>query len=260
MEEAPLKITFLGTGTSQGVPVIGCDCDVCLSHDPRDHRLRTSILVSKGNVNFVVDAGPDFRQQMLRAGVKHIDAILITHEHNDHIIGLDDVRPFNFRQWKEMPIYATPFVQGEIKNRFAYIFDENPYPGAPRLKLHDIGKNKDFIVEGLVIKPVEVLHGKLPVLGFRIGDFTYLTDVKTIEESEKDKVRNSKILVINALHHKAHETHLNLREALALIEDLQPEQAYLTHMSHRMGLHQLTDQELPPNVALAYDGLELVIP
>lgn len=204
-----------------------------------------------------IDVGPDFRQQMLRAGVKDLQAILITHEHNDHIIGLDDVRPFNFRNWENMPIYATKRVQAELKHRFGYVFEKNPYPGAPMLQLHTISKDGDFEVGGFSVRPIELLHGHLPVLGFRIGDFTYLTDMKTISEVELRKVEGSKILVLNALHHKEHHSHLNLEQALTLIEKLQPEQAYLTHMSHRMGLHEEICKKLPPKVALAYDGLEL---
>jgi len=256
---APLKITILGSGTSQGVPVIGCDCEVCTSSDPRDQRLRVAILISRGNVNIAVDAGPDFRQQMLRAGVKNLGAVLLTHEHNDHIIGLDDVRPFNFMQGGKMPVFATPRVQSEVRTRFAYIFDENPYPGSPMLELHTISKQAAFDVKGVNITPIEVLHGPLPVMGFRVGDFTYLTDVKTIAEDQREKARHSKVLVLNALHHKVHHSHLNLQEALAMIEDLAPEQAYLTHMSHRMGLHETVSKALPKNVALAYDGLEILV-
>jgi phosphoribosyl 1,2-cyclic phosphate phosphodiesterase len=259
LTKAPLKITILGSGTSQGVPVIGCDCEVCTSAGPRDQRLRVAILISRGGVNIAVDAGPDFRQQMLRAGVKSLDAVLLTHEHNDHIIGLDDVRPFNFMQWKKMPVFATPQVQAEVRKRFAYIFEKNPYPGSPMLELRTISKAENFEVSGINITPIEVLHGELPVMGFRLGDFTYLTDVKTIAEDQKAKARHSKVLVLNALHHKTHHSHLNLREALAMIEDLAPEQAYLTHISHRMGLHAAVSKTLPKNVALAYDGLEIQV-
>ncbi len=252
-----MKITFLGTGTSQGVPIIGCECAVCSSADPRDKRLRTSILISEGDANIAVDAGPDFRQQMLNARVKNLDAILLTHEHNDHIIGLDDVRPFNFRQWKNMPLFGTKQVLNEVKNRFAYIFDHNPYPGAPMIELHPISKEKKFTVNGISVTPVEVMHGNWPVLAFRVKDFTYITDMKTISEAEKQKIAGTKILVLNALHLEKHHSHLSLYEALDFIEKLNPEQAYLTHIGHRMGLHEEVSQLLPPNVALAHDGLEI---
>jgi len=254
-----ITITILGSGTSQGVPIIGCDCAVCQSKDPRDKRLRVSILISKEDKNIVVDVGPDFRQQMLRAKVKNLEAVLLTHEHNDHIIGLDDVRPFNFRAWSDMPVYATDRVQKELKTRFAYIFAENPYPGAPMLELHTITKEKTFEVEGIEIIPIEVMHGKLSVLGFRIGDFTYLTDMKTIAEEELEKVKGSKVLVLNALHHNVHHSHLNLKEALEFIKLVQPEEAYLTHVSHRMGLYEEVSKNLPENVYLAYDGLKLEV-
>jgi len=254
-----LKITILGSGTSQGVPVIACECAACQSNDPRDKRLRCSILVSYENTNIVVDAGPDFRQQMLRANVQNIDAVLITHEHNDHIIGLDDVRPFNFRQEKKMRIYATEQVQQDLKSRFKYIFKENPYPGAPRIELQTINKNNDFQIGDLVINPIETLHGELPVLGFRFGDFTYLTDAKTFSKEEFEKIKGTKILVLSALHHKPHHSHLNLTEALEIIDILQPEKAYLTHISHRMGKTVEVEKLLPSNVELAYDGLEIQI-
>jgi phosphoribosyl 1,2-cyclic phosphate phosphodiesterase len=249
----------LGTGTSQGVPVIGCRCEVCLSGDKRDKRLRTSVMISTGGKNLVVDCGPDFRQQMLQNNVNSIDAILLTHEHNDHIIGLDDVRPFNFMSWKDMAVYASEQVGQALKKRFSYIFSETPYPGAPMIRIHPISKSSPFYVNGIRIIPVEAMHGPLPVLGFRIGDFTYLTDVRSISEEELAKVEGSKVLVLNALHRKPHHSHLNLEQALELIARLHPQSAYLTHMSHTMGRHETVSKELPANVFLAFDELTIVV-
>ena len=204
-------------------------------------------------------SGPDFRQQMLRNEVRSVDAILLTHEHNDHIIGLDDVRPFNFATWTDMPVYGTERVMEVLRRRFAYIFTETPYPGAPRVQLHPIRAEEDFVVEGIAVRPIQVYHGSLPVLGFRIGDLTYLTDVKTINEIEMEKIRGSRVLVVNALHRKEHHSHLNLEQALSLIEELAPERAYLVHLSHSMGRYAEVSRELPPNVTIAYDGQEVVI-
>jgi len=252
-----MEITFLGTGTSQGVPVIGCRCPVCQSTDDRDKRLRTSALVSTQNKNFVIDAGPDFRQQLLRENISQVDAILITHEHNDHIIGMDDVRPLNFLHRKSMPVFAEKRVQNELKTRFAYIFDENPYPGAPRLTLHDIEDEIDLVIEDVRITPIRAWHGNLPVLGFRFGDFTYLSDLNYLEDEVLNKVKGTKYLAIDALHHSFHHSHLNLKQALQMIEIIQPDQAYLIHMSHRMGRHEEVDATLPENVRLAYDGMKI---
>lgn len=252
-----MKIQFLGTGTSQGIPIIGCDCPVCTSDDSRDQRLRCAVLLKINEQHLVIDIGPDFRQQMLRAKVDHLDGILITHEHNDHVVGLDDVRPFNFRSGKDMPIYARPSVQKDLKRRFPYIFSDNPYPGAPSVVFRNIELDKPFEIQGNTIIPIEALHGKLPVFGFRIGNFTYLTDIKTISDPELEKVKGTELLVINALHKKEHHSHLNLAQALAFIEKIKPTRAYLTHISHKMGLHQTVEETLPPNVFIAYDNLEI---
>jgi len=252
-----LKIRFLGTGTSQGIPIIGCDCPVCTSDDVRDQRLRSAILLKINEQNLVIDIGPDFRQQMLKAKVKKLDAVLITHEHNDHIIGLDDVRPFNFQSNNDMPVYARPNVQIDLKNRFPYIFSKNPYPGAPSVVLRNIEVNIPFKIGETTIIPIEAFHGKLPVFGFRIGDFTYLTDIKTISPAELEKVKGTKLLIISALHMKEHHSHLNLNQALDLIKRINPAQSYITHLSHKMGLHHDVEKLLPPNVLIGYDNLEI---
>lgn len=249
-----IKITFLGTGTSQGVPVIACECTVCQSENEKDKRLRTSIHLEIKGKSFVIDTGPDFRQQMLRAKIKHLDAVIFTHEHKDHIAGLDDIRAFNFLQKKDMDVYASKRVQEKLKKEFDYIFADFKYPGVPQICLHTI-ENKPFKANGVSFLPIEVMHYKLPVLGFRIGDFTYITDANYISKQEKDKIKGSKILVLNALRKTKHISHFNLKEALDLIEEIQPEKTYLTHISHLMGKHEEVQKELPENVFLAYDGL-----
>lgn len=251
-------LTFLGTGTSQGVPVIGCRCEVCLSEDPRDKRLRTSVMLSFEGMNILVDAGPDLRQQLLREDFEDIEAILFTHQHNDHTAGLDDVRPINFRQGRHMPLYATPSVQRDLKARFDYAFSDNPYPGAPRLEFVTMSKDNHFNINGVDIQPIEISHGLGNwVMGFRFGDLVYITDCKTIDIQEYEKIKGAKILIINALHHKQHYSHLNLMEALAIIKDIEPEQAYLTHLSHHMGKTADVMAMLPQGVSLAYDGLKI---
>ncbi|MEL7020371.1 MAG: MBL fold metallo-hydrolase [Bacteroidota bacterium] len=252
-----ITVTFLGTGTSQGVPVIGCDCPVCTSSDPRDKRLRTSILVTIDDKNIVVDAGPDFRQQMLRAGVSSLSAILLTHQHNDHVIGLDDVRPFNFRQGTPISIYATPMVQADLRQRFAYAFDTEPYPGAPRLELVHLAKQTSFELLGERILPIEVMHGKLAVMGFRIRDFTYLTDMNAISDVEYKKVIGTRILVVDALHHTPHHSHFTLEQAIDFATKVDAEQTYFIHASHRMGQHAVVEKTLPEGMYLSYDGLKL---
>ena len=253
----PLAVTILGTGTSQGIPVIGCTCEVCRSADPRDQRLRVSALLSWGGHHVVIDTGPDFRQQMLRAAPDHLDAVLLTHEHNDHIIGLDDVRPFNFRQGGNLPVYGLPRVVEEVRRRFAYVFAEQRYPGAPMIELHQVEADQPIVIGDRTIMPLSVMHGSLPILGYRTGDFAYLTDVKTLPASTIARLRGLHTLVVNALHHRPHHSHLNLAEALELIKVIRPEQAFLTHVSHSMGRHAEVAETLPPGVHLAYDGLKI---
>lgn len=251
-----MLFTFLGTGTSQGVPVIGCTCEVCTSQDPQDQRLRTSAMITNNDKNIVIDTGPDFRQQMLRAGVSNIEAVLFTHEHNDHIAGLDDVRPINFKHKKFIPLYATPSVQAALRERFAYAFDENPYPGAPRLDFVNIYKDSLIEIADLKIQPIEVTHGRnVRVLGFRFKDLVYITDCKSIEYVEYKKVLGAKILILNALHHTEHHAHLNLMQALEIVKEIQPQKAFLVHINHNMGKIKEVNSTLPKGVELAYDGL-----
>jgi phosphoribosyl 1,2-cyclic phosphate phosphodiesterase len=252
-----MEVIFLGTGTSQGIPVIGCSCPVCQSADPRDNRLRVAVLLRQGAQQIVIDAGPDFRQQMLRAGVTELNAVLLTHEHNDHIIGLDDVRPFIFRQLTPMPIYCDQRVAGELQQRFAYAFAENPYPGAPRFDLHLTNQRDSIQIGNFDIHIIRYLHGRLPIQGYRIGDFAYLTDFKSITEEELKKLDHLHTLVISALHREEHHSHLSLTEALDLIERIKPQRAYLTHLSHQMGTHHEVEQQLPSNIRIAYDQLVL---
>ena len=252
-----LRLTFLGTGTSQGVPVITCHCPVCKSNDSKDKRLRTSALIESDKCNLVIDSGPDFRYQMLRADLQRLDAILFTHQHRDHIAGLDDVRSFNFKQKRAMPVYGNEFVIDQIKREFHYVF-ESDYPGIPQLEIHQIN-SEPFLIEDLNIIPVEVLHHKLPVLGFRIHDLTYITDANTIPEKEYEKIKDTRILVLNALQKDDHISHFTLDDALEVIKKVKPEKAYLTHISHNMGLHEEVSEDLPSEVFLAYDGLSVNI-
>lgn len=251
-----MKITFLGTGTSQGIPVIACPCPVCQSADPHDWRLRTSALIEHHGTNIVIDAGPDFRQQMLRAKVKNLQAILLTHEHRDHISGLDDVRAYNWLQKRPMDIWGEARVLTELKNQYNYVFAEHKYPGIPEFELHSID-GQPFEVMGINIIPVRVYHYKLPIYGFRIGDLTYITDANFIPEDEKEKIIGTKYLVINALRMQKHISHFSLPEALELIAQLSPRKAFITHIGHQMGFHNVIAKTLPENVCLAYDGLEL---
>jgi len=251
-----MKVTFLGTGTSQGVPVIGCECPVCKSVDFKNNRTRCAVMIEVDDKIIVIDIGTDFRQQMLRERVKRVDAVLITHEHKDHTGGLDDIRPFNFIQKMDMPIFARKSVCEQLKIEYNYIFKAKPYPGAPRVLLNEI-ENKSFEFDGIKIQPIEGLHYKLLVFGFRIGKFTYITDMNEISKKELKKIKGSEVLVINALQKEPHVSHFRLDQALAIIEEINPKKAYLTHLSHRMGLHHEIEQELPKNVQLAYDGLKI---
>lgn len=249
------KITFLGTGTSQGVPPIGCVSPVCLSENPKDKRLRCCIHVDYGDTQIVVDTGPDFRQQMLQINAKSLDAVLFTHEHKDHTAGLDDIRPFNFMQKRDMDIYATPWVQESLRKQFDYIFADIKYPGLPKVNLLDITKDASINIKGHEIIPIEVMHFKLPVMGFRFGDFTYITDANYISDIEKEKIKGSKILVLNALRKEAHLSHFTLDEAIALAQELEVDQTYFTHISFQLGFHDEEDAKLPDGINLAYDGL-----
>ena len=251
------KITFLGTGTSQGIPTIGSRHPVCLSQNLKDKRLRSSVLVQWKNYNYIIDCGPDFRQQMLKNNCRHIDGIMFTHEHADHTSGLDDIRPYFFRQG-DIPIYGTQRVVENLNHRFGYILNsQNKYPGAPTVKVQIISKNNNFIIGNQTVTPVEVMHNSLSVMGYRIGGFSYLTDVKYINADQREKVKNSEVLVLNALRIESHPTHLNLKEALDLVEELKPKKAYFTHISHLLGFHDEVSKKLPKNVHLAYDNLQI---
>ncbi|RVT71388.1 MBL fold metallo-hydrolase [Flavobacterium sufflavum] len=254
-----MKIYFLGTGTSQGIPVIGSDHPVCKSTDSKDKRLRVSVLIRWDDYSFVIDCGPDFRQQMLTSNCKKVDGIVFTHEHADHTAGLDDIRPFNFRQG-EMPIYAHQRVLDDMRSRFGYVFETvNKYPGAPSVKTIEVVNDVPFPLGNKIAIPVDVMHGDLQVFGYRIDDFAYLTDVKTIEDVEIEKLKNLKVLVVNALREEHHFSHFNLQEALDFIAVVKPEKAYLTHISHVLGFHEEVQQKLPENVFLAYDNLEITL-
>ena len=257
-KNSKIKITFLGTGTSQGIPIIGSTHPVCLSTDKRDKRLRVSVLLEWEGNCFVIDCGPDFRYQMLRANVSDLHGVLFTHEHADHVAGLDDIRPFVFKIGA-MPIYGVKRVMDDLQKRFAYVFEtKNRYPGAPKVAINEIDLSP-FEIGGKTITPIEVMHGKLPVLGYRVDNFAYLTDVKTISETEKEKLKDLDVLVLSALRIEPHYSHLNLEEALQLIKELQPKKAYLSHISHKLGFHADVEKTLPSNVFLAYDELEIEV-
>jgi phosphoribosyl 1,2-cyclic phosphate phosphodiesterase len=253
-----VKVTFLGTGTSQGVPIIACKCAVCTSSDSKDKRLRSSVLIETEQTNIVIDTGPDFRQQMLREDVTRLDAVIFTHGHKDHTAGFDDIRGFNWMQQRPMEVFADMRVEEVLHRDFYYAFEKNAYPGVPKLNLHRIS-NRPFMVDGVEVQPIEVRHYKLPVFGFRIGDFTYITDANFISETEKEKIKGSKVLVLNALRKKDHISHFTLQQAIDLARELEVEQAYFTHISHQMGFHQEVNAELPEGMFLAYDGLKVEV-
>jgi len=252
-----VKITFLGTGTSQGVPVIACECETCMSDDNRDNRLRTSILIEKDETSLVIDAGPDFRQQMLRENVRRLDAIILTHEHKDHIAGMDDVRAFNYKSQDAIDIYAEERVQKAVKKEYSYVFAEHQYPGIPKMRLNPINEY-GFAVNGISLIPLRVFHYRLPVYGFRIGNFAYITDANYIPEETKEKLFGVKYFVINALRKEKHISHFSLREAIDLVREISPRKAFITHISHQMGRHEEVSITLPPGIILAYDGLSFV--
>ena len=251
-----MKLTFLGTGTSQGVPVIACHCNVCRSSDERDTRLRTSALLTVGNNNILFDIGPDFRQQMLRHHVDHLDAILITHAHRDHVGGLDDIRSFNYVQHSKMNLYLNAEAKTALLRDYKYIFDYHQYPGLPEAELHEVGESP-FLAAGETVIPICAMHKDLPILGFRIRNFAYITDANYIAPSEMEKLKGVDVMVINALRKEKHFSHYSLPEALEVISQVKPREAYLTHISHELGLHAVVERELPAGVHLAYDNLTL---
>lgn len=252
-----MKITFLGTGTSQGVPVIACDCKTCRSEDERDKRLRTSLLLETDSASLLFDAGPDFRQQMLREHVSKLDAILLTHEHKDHVAGLDDVRAFNYKSQDAIDIYSEERVIKALKKEYSYVFSEFQYPGIPKMRLNRID-DEGFMIREINVMPIRVFHYRLPVYGFRIGNFAYITDANYIPEESKEKLYGVKYLVINALRKEQHISHFSLREAKDFIREVSPKKAYITHISHQMGCYADVSAELPQEITLAYDGLSFL--
>ena len=258
MNSSALKITFLGTGTSSGVPMIACACKVCTSSNKKDKRLRSSIMVQSATTTLIVDTTPDFRYQMLRENVNKIDAILFTHPHKDHVAGLDDIKAFNYFQKKAIDVYANELTQMALKNEFYYIFAEHKYPGVPDINLHVIDE-EPFLVGDIIVTPIKVWHLNMPVLGFRFGNFTYITDANRIETTEAEKIIGSEILVLNALRNEPHISHFTLQQAIDFAIELQIPQAYFTHISHQLGLHKEVTEMLPAGNALAYDGLQFTL-
>lgn len=258
MNHPKLHIRFLGTGTSSGVPMIGCECMVCKSADRHDNRLRSSVMISSSTTSLVIDTTPDFRYQMLRTNTKHLDAVVFTHPHKDHIAGLDDIRAFNFFMNKPMEIYANALTEEALRRDFYYAFAERKYPGVPEINLNKIAE-EPFMVGDIPVTPIEVWHMKMPVLGFRFGSFTYITDANRLEESSKDLIRGSEVLVLNALRKEPHISHFTLDEAVALVQELGVPKAYFTHISHQLGLHNEINKELPEGMELAYDGLAITV-
>lgn len=254
----PLTITFLGTGTSSGVPMIACDCEVCKSPDKKDKRLRSSILVQSASTTLIVDTGPDFRYQMLREEVKHLDAVLFTHPHKDHLAGLDDIRAFNFFSKRPMQIYADSLTEEAVRRDFYYAFSDTRYPGIPELTMNTIDY-EPFVVGDIPVLPIPVWHLRMPVLGFRFGKFTYITDANRIEEESMEKIRGTEVLVLNALRKQPHVSHFSLEEAVAISGKLEVKQAFFTHISHQLGRHCEVEAELPDFARLAYDGLKLFV-
>ncbi len=254
-----MKLTFLGTGTSQGIPQIGCTCEVCKSISFQDKRLRTSAWISHSDKHFIIDTGPDFRQQALRHKISRVDAVLYTHPHRDHTAGMDELRSFNFMQHEPINVYANDMTVRRLHDDFQYAFSRPKYPGAPEIETHVI-HNEPFTVEGVVIIPIHVIHGKIPVFGYRIGDVAYITDANHIPEAEFEKLKDLKVLVLNALQRTEHHSHFTLEEAIDIAKKIKADQTYFTHISHKMGLHREVSESLPDNILLAHDGLEVTLP